>query len=163
MEAHLFAEIAVNRFDNNLKKQVFEFIREHKDLSELYRKAEQHFSRRVVDNILEDFLVKGLSEHKPIFFSDDPDYALAEELLARVANEFIAQLPDRVFISIENDSELMDTLIGMPDALPKIQEDIRGLLKEKYFVMPTGREEFSPESNLLNSYHRMMLMSDEEV
>lgn len=163
METHLFAEIVVNRFNNHLREEVFNFIKENKTLSELYRKTEQHYSRRVTDNVLEDFLVKGLADHKPIFFTDDPEYAQAEELLEKVANEFIGQLPDRVFLSIENDPELMDTLVDMPASLPEIQENIRDILMDRYFVIPTGDEVLTPESNLLNSYHKLMLKAEEEI
>lgn len=163
METHLFAEIAVNRFNNHLRGQVFDFIKDNKALSNLYQKAEERYGRRVVGNVLEDFLVKGLQDHKPIFFTDDPEYALVEDLLVKVANGFIGQLPDRVFLSIENDAELMAALVDMPASLSEIQENIREILIERYYVLPTGEEVLNPESNLLNSYHRMMLKADEEI
>ncbi|MEG1587429.1 MAG: hypothetical protein RR346_11215 [Bacteroidales bacterium] len=163
METHLFAEIAVNRFNNSLREQVFDFIKENKNLADLYRKAEERYSRRVINNVLEDFLVKGLQEHKPIYFTDDPEYSLAEETLEKVANEFIGQLPDRIFLSIENDPELMGLLIDMPASVPEIQENIREILMDRYFVIPTGMDVSNPESNLLNNYRRMMLKSEEEV
>lgn len=163
MDAHLFAEIAVNRFNNRLHDQVFDFIKETPTLSRMYRNAEERYSRRVINNVLNDFLVEGLKQHKPIFFTDDPEYALAEETLVKVANEFIGQLPDRVFISIENDPELMRQLIEYPEELPAVQENIREELMDLYFVLPTGDEVDNPESNLLNSYRRMMLKADEEI
>lgn len=163
MDVHLFAEIVVNRFNNQLRQQVFDFIKENRALAELYKKAEERYSRRVVNNVLEDFLVKGLQEHKPIFFTNDSEYALAEELLVKVANEFIGQLPDRVFLFIENHPELMDQLLPLPEILPELQENIREELMDLYFILPTGDEVSEPESNLLNSYRRMMLKADEEI
>lgn len=163
MDAHLFATIAVNRFNNKLHDEVFNFIKETPELSALYQKAEQRYSRRVIDNVLNDFLVEGLIQHKPIFFTDDPEYALAEETLVKVANEFIAQLTDRVFLSLEHDRELMRMLIENPDSLPAVEENICEELMDLYFVLPTGVEEHNPKSNMLNSYRRMMLKADEEI
>lgn len=163
MDSHLFAEIAVNRFNNQLHQQVFDFINENRKLTELYKKAEERYSRRVVNNVLEDFLIKGLQEHKPIFFTDDSEYALVEDMLVKVANEFIGQLPDRVFLFIENQPDLMNDLINQPDLMSEVQENIREELMDLYFVLPTGDEMENPESNLLNSYRRMMLKADEEI
>ncbi|MEG0949080.1 MAG: hypothetical protein RR212_05920 [Bacteroidales bacterium] len=163
MDSHLFAEITVNRFNNQLHQQVFDFIKDNSKLSELYRKAEERYSRRVVNNVLEDFLIKGLQEHKPIFFTDDPEYALVEEMLVKVANEFIGQLPDRVFLFIETQPDLMKDLINQPELVSEVQENVREELMDLYFVLPTGDEVANPESNLLNSYRRMMLKADEEI
>ncbi|MEG1615525.1 MAG: hypothetical protein RR202_02215 [Bacteroidales bacterium] len=163
MEPHLFAEIAVNRFNNRLSEYLFNFIRTNTQLAEMYKKTEQRYSKRVVNNVLNDFLVKALQEDKPIFFTDDPEFSQAEELLVKVANEFIAQLTDQVFISIENDRELLAYVVEHYDQMPLIQQNIREELIEFYHVIPTGVIEEVPLSNLLNKYRRMMLKSDEEM
>lgn len=163
MDAHLYAEIAVNRFNNQLTERLDYFIQNDDQLHLLYKKAEERYGKRVVNNILKDFLIKGLQDHKPIFFTEDPEYGMAEDLLEKTANRFISQMPDQVFLFIENDPELMDYLYQHPNNLREIQQNIREELMDLYHLIPTGITEDLPLSNLLNRYRRMMLKSEEEM
>lgn len=163
MDVHLFSEIAVNRFNNHLEKNVYQFIADNRALTDLYQQTTARYGRRVVNNIIHDFLVEGLRKHIPIFFSDDSEYEMAELFLEKLANAFIGSLPDLVFISIEEDEELMRELFHLKAAMPQVQANIREILMERYFVLPTGDLVEKPRSNLLNSYRRMMLKAEEEI
>ncbi len=163
MDAHLYAEIAVNRFNNQLDKRLSHFIEKDERLHLLYKKAEERYGKRVVNNILHDYLIKGLQDHKPIYFTDDPEYALAEDLLEKTANQFVGRLTDQVFIFIEDEPELMSYLCDNPDNLREIQLNISEELMDLYHLTPTGLTEAFPLSNLLNAYRRMMLKSEEEM
>lgn len=163
MDPHLFSEIAVLRFNNHLRDHLHGFIQDNAPIRSLYQQAEARYSKRVINNVLDDFLVKGLQENRPIFFTDDSEYELAEKCLEETANEFISRLPDLVFLSVENDPELMDYIIQHPDELRDIQQNVRETLIELYHVIPTGVIEERPVSNLLNRYRRMMLKAEEEM
>ena len=162
MGPHLYSEIVISRFSNALLEQIIDFIEDDNNLYNQYLTLKEKYGEEEIIVILDKYLADALKEHKPIFFSSLKKDAVLEKFLEDVANGFISEIVDRVFLFIERNADLMTFFYDTPDALNEAQDDIRKKITDRFYLISTGDENDNPQSNLLNKHQIMMLKAEEE-